>query len=220
MLITSSIHSTEVGGHLSPVLIAYRLATDTSAATRAILDNVIVWLVPSLNPDGVTIVARWYQQTLGTAAEGTSPPELYHHYVGHDDNRDWFMLTQKESQIMTRAVYKEWFPQVWLDEHQMGSNGPRIFVPPYADPVDPTIHPLVWREVNVIGTNMALRLEQANKSGCEDYYRFRHFPNPHEEAQSRERDNGGRDFDVRRVGNKGAAAEYQRRACDCADNGR
>ena len=66
---------------------------------------------------------------------------------------------------MTRAVYQEWFPQVWLDEHQMGSNGPRIFVPPYADPVDTTIHPLVWREVNLIGSNMALRLEQAGKSG-------------------------------------------------------
>src|SRR6185369_2297641 len=63
------------------------------------------------------------------------------------------------------AVYKEWFPQVWLDEHQMGSNGPRIFVPPYSDPVDTDIHPLVWREVNLIGSNMAFRLEQSGKSG-------------------------------------------------------
>ena len=88
VLITSSIHSDEVGGHLSPAVLAYRLATDTSAATRAILDNVILWLVPSLNPDGVTLVTRWYNRTLGTAAEGTSPPELYHHYAGHDNNRD------------------------------------------------------------------------------------------------------------------------------------
>ena len=88
-------------------------------------------------------------------------PWLYHHYVGHDNNRDWFMLTQKETQAVTRAVYHEWFPQVWLDEHQMGSTGPRIFVPPYAEPVDPDIHPLVWRDVNLIGANMALRLEQA-----------------------------------------------------------
>ena len=72
VVITSSIHSTEVGGHLAPVMLAYRLATDTTAATRAILDNVILWLVPSLNPDGVTIVAKWYNHTLGTGAEGTS----------------------------------------------------------------------------------------------------------------------------------------------------
>src|SRR6266550_2978767 len=75
VLITSGIHSTEVGGHLSPAVLAYRLASDTSLATRAILDNVILWLVPSLNPDGVSIVTRWYNRTLGTTAEGTDPPE-------------------------------------------------------------------------------------------------------------------------------------------------
>jgi len=90
VLITSSIHSTEVGGHLSPVVLAHRLATDTSAATRAILDNVVLWLVPSLNPDGVTIVTKWYNRTVGTPAEGSTPPELYHHYTGHDNNRDWY----------------------------------------------------------------------------------------------------------------------------------
>ncbi|MEP7133275.1 MAG: hypothetical protein ABI914_08910, partial [Acidobacteriota bacterium] len=100
-----------------------------------------------------------------TKYEGSRMPWLYHHYVGHDDNRDWYMLTQKETRAMTRAAYQEWFPQVWLDEHQMGATGPRIFVPPYADPVDTDIHPLVWREVNLIGSNMALRMEQAGKSG-------------------------------------------------------
>src|SRR3989442_703956 len=99
VLITSGIHSTEVGGHLTPVVLAHRLATDTSAATRAILDHVILLLVPSLNPDGVTIVTRWYNRTLGTPAEGTEPPELYHHYAGHDNNRDWYAFTQ----LQTRA---------------------------------------------------------------------------------------------------------------------
>ena len=94
VLITSSIHSTEVGGFFSPLDIAYRLAADTSAAIRNVLDNTVVILVPSLNPDGVTIVSRWYAQTLGTSAEGTSPPELYHHYAGHDNNRDWYAFTR------------------------------------------------------------------------------------------------------------------------------
>jgi hypothetical protein len=84
---------------------------------------------------------EWYRKYLGTKYEGGRMPWLYHHYVGHDDNRDWFMLTQKESLALSHAVYHEWYPQVWLDEHQMGNNGPRIFTPPYSEPVDADIHP-------------------------------------------------------------------------------
>lgn len=165
LLVTCNIHSTEIGASQMAMEWAHALATATDPETTRRLDNVVLLLLPSLNPDGQIMETEWYRKNLGTKYEGSRMPWLYHHYVGHDDNRDWYMLTQKETKALTRAVYKEWFPQVWLDEHQMGSNGPRIFVPPYADPVDVTIHPLVWREVNVIGTNMALRLEQAGKSG-------------------------------------------------------
>src|SRR6266496_1812606 len=165
LLVTCNIHSTEIGASQMAMEWAYALATATDAATKKRLDDVVLLLVPSLNPDGQTMETEWYRKNLGTKFEGSRMPWLYHHYTGHDDNRDWFMLTQKESQAMSRAVYKEWFPQVWLDEHQMGSTGPRIFVPPYADPVSTEIHPLVWREVNLIGSNMALRLEQAGKTG-------------------------------------------------------
>ena len=134
VLITSSIHSTEVGGHLTPVALAYRLATDTSAATREILDNVILWLVPSQNPDGVTIVARWYNRTLGSTAEGTSPPELYHHYTGHDNNRDWYAFTQVETQLTVDSLYNVWHPQIVHDIHQMGSQGARLFCRPISIP--------------------------------------------------------------------------------------
>ena len=99
-------------------------------------------------------------------------PWLYHHYVGHDNNRDWFMLTQKETRNLTRVLYHDWMPQVFVDEHQMGSAGPRIFIPPYADPIDPDVHPLIWREVNLIGAHMALRLEQRGKSGAISGYSF------------------------------------------------
>jgi hypothetical protein len=99
-------------------------------------------------------------------------PWLYHHYAGHDNNRDWYMLTQKETKAMTRVAYKEWLPQVWLDVHQMGSSGPRIFVPPYADPIAPSVSPLMWRGINLIGSNMAWRLEQAGKSGVVSQYVF------------------------------------------------
>ncbi len=165
VLITSSIHSTEVGGHLSPVALAYRLATDTGATTRAILDNVIVWLVPSQNPDGVTIVSKWYNRTIGTTAEGTSPPELYHHYAGHDNNRDWYAFTQVETQLTVDSLYNVWHPQIVHDIHQMGANGARLFLPPYLDPVEPNVDPLLIDGANALGSAMAWELAGQGKTG-------------------------------------------------------
>jgi hypothetical protein len=165
LLITCNIHSTEIGASQMAMEWAHALAAAEDAETKRRLDDVVLLLLPSINPDGQVMETEWYRKNLGTRYEGGRMPWLYHHYVGHDNNRDWFMLTQKETQAVTRAVYQEWFPQVWLDEHQMGQTGPRIFVPPYAEPVDPDIHPLVWRDVNLIGANMAFRLEQQKKSG-------------------------------------------------------
>jgi hypothetical protein len=165
LFITCNIHSTEIGASQMAMEWAHALATAEDAETKRRLDQVVLLLLPSINPDGQIMETEWYRRNLGTRYEGGRMPWLYHHYVGHDDNRDWFMLTQKETQAVSRAVYHEWLPQVWLDEHQMGSTGPRIFTPPYAEPVDPDIHPLVWRDVNLIGANMDLRLEQAGKSG-------------------------------------------------------
>jgi hypothetical protein len=172
LLITCNIHATEVGASQMAMEWAHALATAEDAETRRRLDEVVLLLLPSINPDGLMMEAEWYRRNLGTKHEGGRMPWLYHHYVGHDNNRDWFMLTQKETQAVSRAVYHDWLPQVWLDEHQMGSTGPRIFVPPYAEPVDPDIHPLVWRDVNLIGAGMALRLEQAGKSGVIYGYAF------------------------------------------------
>ena len=172
LLITCNIHSTEIGASQMAMEWAHALATATDPETQRRLDQAVLLLVPSLNPDGQIMETEWYRKWLGSKYEGGRMPWLYHHYVGHDDNRDWFMLTQKESQAMSRAVYHEWFPQVWLDEHQMGSTGPRIFVPPYAEPVDADIHPLIWREVNLMGSQMALRMEQAGMRGIIYGYSF------------------------------------------------
>ena len=172
VLVTCNIHAIEIGASQMAMEWAHALVTADDAATRRRLDDVVLLLVPSLNPDGQIMETEWYRKHLGTRYEGSRLPWLYHHYVGHDNNRDWFMLTQKETQAMTRAVYREWFPQVWLDEHQMGALAPRIFVPPFAEPADPDIHPLIWRDVNVIGAQMALRLEQAGKRGVIYGYAF------------------------------------------------
>jgi hypothetical protein len=172
VLVTCNIHSTEIGASQMAMEWAHALVTANDAETQRRLDNVILLLVPSLNPDGQIMETEWYRKNLGTKFEGSRLPWLYHHYVGHDDNRDWFMLTQKETRALNRAVYFEWFPQVWLDEHQMGGNGPRIFMPPYAEPVAKSIDPLIWRGVNLIGTTMAWRLEEQNKPGVIHAYSY------------------------------------------------
>src|SRR3989454_422371 len=165
VLVTSGIHSNEVGGHLTPAALAYRLASDTSAATRETLDKVVLWRAPSLNPDGVTIVTRWYNPTLGTAAEGTDPPELYHHYTGHDDNRDWYAFTQVETQLVVDSIYNLWHPQIANDIHQQDTDGSRLFLPPYLDPIEPNVDPLLVDGANALGTAIAWELAGQGKTG-------------------------------------------------------
>src|SRR5215216_273608 len=137
VLITCGIHSTEVGSYLSSMLIAHRLALSTDTDVQKILDNTIILLVPSLNPDGVDIVKNWYDKTLGTSYEGTEPPTLYHKYTGHDNNRDWYAFTQKETQLTVDKIHNVWHPQIVNDIHQMGTTGARLFLPPYMQPVEP-----------------------------------------------------------------------------------
>lgn len=172
VLVTCNIHATEIASTQMALEWAYTLAAANDAETKRRLDNVVLLLVPSLNPDGQQMVTDYYRKYVGTPYEGGRLPWIYHHYTGHDNNRDWYMLTQIETRNMNRAIYKEWSPQLFVDEHQMGSDGPRMFIPPFADPVDPDVHPLIWREVNIVGSNMAFRLEQQNKSGLIYGYSF------------------------------------------------
>ncbi len=165
VLITSSIHSTEVGGHLSPTIIAHRLATENTPETMGILDNTVVLLVPSLNPDGITIVSNWYNRTLGTSAEGSGPPELYHPYVGHDNNRDWYAFTQVETQMTIDSLHNGWRPHITHDIHQQGANGSRFFLPPFIDPIEPNVDPLLVNGYNTLGTYMAWELLGQGKKG-------------------------------------------------------
>jgi hypothetical protein len=139
VLITCGIHSTEVGSYLSSTLIAHRLASSNEPEIQSILDNTIVLLVPSLNPDGVDIVKDWYEKTLGTPFEGTDPPELYHKYTGHDNNRDWYAFTQVETQLTVDKIHNVWRPQIVHDIHQQGAFGSRLFLPPYMPPVEPNV---------------------------------------------------------------------------------
>ncbi|MGH9863502.1 MAG: M14 family zinc carboxypeptidase [Candidatus Acidiferrales bacterium] len=165
LLITLNIHSTEIGSTQMALELVHRLATDDSPWARQVLDNVVFLLVPSFNPDGQILVTDWYNKTKDTEHAFASMPWLYHHYTGHDNNRDAFMLTQVESRLVTRVLYQDWFPQVYLDEHQMGPQGPRIFVPPFRNPLNPNVDPLIWAENGLLGFAMFTALHEAGLSG-------------------------------------------------------
>ncbi|MEO6211758.1 MAG: hypothetical protein ABIQ10_16735, partial [Gemmatimonadaceae bacterium] len=115
------------------------------------------------------MVVEWYRSQLGTKWEGGEMPWIYNKYTGHDDNRDWFMMTQIETRLVTHALYKEWLPEIFYDVHQQGSEGSRLFVPPFLDPVDPNIDPLIVRGIGLIGAEMASALESRGKSGVVDH---------------------------------------------------
>ena len=158
VLITSSIHSTEVGGILTPLVLAERLARAETPEARQVLANSIIMLVPSQNPDGVDIVGDHYRKTLGTADEGSGPPDLYHYYAGHDNNRDWYAFALNETRYTVDSLYTPWDPQINNDIHQQGPNAGRIFIPPYMDPVEPNIDPILTAGTNSLGSAMSWRM--------------------------------------------------------------
>src|SRR6266446_6566475 len=163
ILISNNIHSTEVASSQMGITLAYRLVTDPDL--RGLLDSVVVLMIPSMNPDGLDTVVSWYRRYKGTRYEGGPLPWLYHKYVGHDNNRDWFMLTQVETRLVTRMLYKEWFPEIVYDVHQMGANGVRLFLPPFQDPVNPNLEPALVAAINQAGTEMAAAIYDAGLTG-------------------------------------------------------
>jgi Zinc carboxypeptidase len=165
VLITFGIHSTEVGSTLSSTLLAHRLASSNEPEIKKILDDTIILLVPSLNPDGVDIVKNWYDKTLGTPYEGSEPPELYHKYVGHDNNRDWYAFTQVETQLTVDKIHNVWHPQIVQDVHQQGAFGARMFIPPYTQPVEPNVPKQIVEGYTELGTFVADEMRKTGFQG-------------------------------------------------------
>ena len=166
IVISCNIHATEIASSQMSMELAYRLATSDSLQRR--LRDVVVLLIPSMNPDGEQLVTEWYRGSIGTKWEGGPLPWLYHHYVGHDNNRDWYMITQQETRLVSRMLYQSWFPEIFYDVHQQGSYGMRITVPPHVDPIDPFVDPLIVRGINQIGATMSWELESRGKQGVGD----------------------------------------------------
>ena len=164
--IDGGLHATEVAHAQHTIQLAYDLVTgDDDPEIRAILDNVILMLWPSINPDGQTMIAEWYRSNLGTPYEVAPAPFLYQKYIGHDNNRDGYMINQIESRMVTR-VAREWEPQILYNHHQSSPFPTRIWIPPFAEPISPHVHPLMWRMVNLIGMSMSQALEERGQKGA------------------------------------------------------
>jgi hypothetical protein len=159
------LHSSEVAASQTAAEVMYDLLRRTDDETQRIMDNVIAIMIPCFNPDGEILVTDWYDKYVGTEYEGVGLNVLYHKYVGHDNNRDAFMTNMVESQYAAKILFRDWVPQAYVDHHQMGPYGARIYVPPYAEPIRPQSDPLVWREMSWWGAHIAYKEEEAGLNG-------------------------------------------------------
>lgn len=172
LLATLSMHSNEVGPSQSAPQIAYTLANTQDPAMLKCLDNVVFMMVPNHNPDGMQLVVDNYRKYKGTPYEGSNYPGLFNKYVGHDNNRDFVTLTQQDTKVIANIYNNEWFPQVMVEKHQMGSTGVRYFVPPMHDPIAQNVDEGIWNWSWVFGSAMAKDMTAAGCSGVAQHYLF------------------------------------------------
>ncbi len=166
VLMTHGIHATEVGGSQMAARLLWKLASSDDPRILEILNNVILLDIPSLDPDGLQWVVDYYRKYVGTRYEGAPLPWLYQFYVGHDNNRDWYAFTQKETRLTVTEAHNAWHPEIVHDIHQMGRNQARIFFPPYIDPWEPNVDPALIAAVNQLGSYMAAELTEEGKPGA------------------------------------------------------
>ena len=169
--IDGGLHATEVAPAQMTIQLAYNLVSATDPDTTSILDNVILLLWFSINPDGQNMVAKWYKSNLGTPYEVSGMPGLWQEYIGHDNNRDGYMNNMVESQVITKTEL-DYYPQVNYNHHQTAPFPARIWIPPFGDPVSLNPHPLMYRWVNVFGTAMAAYLDEHDMPGAMHRGRF------------------------------------------------
>ncbi len=166
------MHSTEVGPSQAAPLVAWRLASAGDPRLLEQLRRVVYMMVPCHNPDGMDMVVAHWRKYKGTKYEGCSLPGVYHKYVGHDNNRDFVTLTQSDTKAIARIYNLDWFPQVMVEKHQMGSTGPRYFVPPFHDPIAEVIDADLWNWMGVFGANLMKDMTSRGLAGVSKEYVF------------------------------------------------
>lgn len=170
--IDSGLHATEVAPAQHSPDLAWRMVTGETDEIRRIRDKVILIQIPCINPDGLDMIVEWYRQNVGTPYELAPFPGLYQKYAGHDNNRDWYMMNLKETRNVSRLLFAEWFPQIVYNQHQSPAFPARIFVPPYAEPLNPNIPAAVMEGINLIGSAMKERFARESKPGILSYFGF------------------------------------------------
>ena len=164
--IDGGLHATEVLGAQQLTETIYQLVTRTDEETMRFLNDVIILAVHA-NPDGMELVSNWYMRNPDPLKrELNSIPRLYQKYIGHDNNRDFYLAAQPESVNMNRQLYHEWFPQIMYNHHQTGPTGTILFAPPFRDPANYVYHPLVVTGLDVVGAAMHNRFVAENKPGA------------------------------------------------------
>jgi hypothetical protein len=165
MMISPAMHSNEVAGPQFGMAFAHALATSDEEPWATARERLVVVLLPCTNPDGVDHVVDWYRRTVGTPFEGAGMTRLYQRYAGHDNNRDWFMLSLAETRVVTRLLYSEWHPQVYWDVHQQGQRAERMFIPPYRDPLNPNLDQGIITALDALCSRALLDLTREGKAG-------------------------------------------------------
>ncbi|MBN2011219.1 hypothetical protein JW960_17880 [candidate division KSB1 bacterium] len=169
---TLSMHATEVGPSQAAATIAYELVTTTDSQRVHQLENVVYMMVPSHNPDGMDMVVNHYNRFKDTKWDGCSMPGVYHKYIGHDNNRDFVTLSQEDTKAISRLTSTDWFPQVMVEKHQMGSGTARYFVPPAHDPIAENIDAIIWNWTGIFGANMIKDMTDKRLAGISQRYIF------------------------------------------------
>jgi len=169
--IDGGLHADEVAPAQHIVELTYDLLSDPSPQTQKILEDVLTLLVLP-NPDGMDLVAEWYAKNLGTPYETSPLPGLYQEYIGHDNNRDSFMLSVPETQSLNRVIHHDWYPHIFYNHHQTSPFPALIFVPPDSEPTNPNLPPLLLRWQNFIGTAIAKAFESEGKQGVISRFLF------------------------------------------------
>jgi len=172
VLATLSMHSSEVAPTQAAPLIAWDFATTDDPQKEEWLDNVVYMMVPCHNPDGMNMIVENYLKHKGSKYEGASLPAVYHKYVGHDNNRDFVILSQEDSKAIARIYNQTWLPQVMVEKHQMGSTGPRYFVPPNHDPIAENVPAGIFHWSGVFGQHMATDMTADGLAGVAQHWAF------------------------------------------------
>lgn len=163
--IDGGLHATEVVGTHQLIEILYKVVSGTDAETLRILDKVVILFVHA-NPDGQELVSDWYMRNSVPEKRSLQHlPRMYQKYIGHDNNRDFFIMNMKETQNMGRQLFVEWIPQIMYNHHQSGPAGSVLAGPPYRDPFNYVFDPLMVTGIDAVGASMVNRLNAENKPG-------------------------------------------------------